>query len=170
MVLNYQRWTPPCGCSFEQEVDSDTGEIKLLFTHILCAAHEDIAINTPQVRTQAAKDTEINKIIAKKDKAWKDNSDKNLADFDDKPEVKHIKNKVKGKDLDNLAIEDPNTKLLFDYYQEQRSTIQGQVDKFTKDKKIEMLLGLQYEHSLNGKNVYDKIIKDMKEEAIKNGE
>ena len=57
MVLNYQRWTPlECNCSFQQEVNSDTGEVKLLFAYNICDKHKPIATKQKSKTTLVAKD------------------------------------------------------------------------------------------------------------------
>lgn len=155
MTLNYQRWTPVCGCSFEEEVNTDNGEITLLFAHSLCPVHEPIAEQESKL-LKTDPDTEKNKIISKKEKAWKDNSDKNLLQFDNTPHFKSIVNKVKLLGISNVNT-DPNTQLLFEHYNEQREVLQNNLIKFTRDRKIEMLLGLQYKHSLNASKVHNKV-------------
>jgi len=165
MVLNYQRWTPPCGCSFEQEVDSDTGEIKLLFGHTICGGHEDIAKKQQKdkPKNQSSKDSKKQDIINKKIKAWDDNKTKNIADFENTEESKRIKDKVAkvpaGQPMDT------DTKLLNDYYLQQKGKTTDNVDNFTKEKRTEMLIGLECPYSLDAQDVYDTIIQEQQAEA-----
>ena len=155
MVLNYQRWTPPCGCSFEQEVDSETGEVKLLFAHGICGGHEDIAKNTPEPKSLVNPKSDI---IKKKGEAWERNKQKNISDYDNTEEGKRISKRL-NVGLKNLQP-DPDTLLLQDHYLEQQGIVENNVDKWTREKKIEMLLGLECPYSLKAHKVYDQILKE----------
>jgi hypothetical protein len=168
MVLNYQRWTPPCGCSFEQEVNSETGEIKLLFGHTICGGHEDIAkttLLTNSSKTLQSDETKREQIINKKLKAWEDNKIKNLDDFENHEHIKRIKNKLKV-EMKNVNPS-PETLFLQRHYQEERDKVVSSVDKFTESKHIEMLIGLECPYSLDSQDVYNTIVKEQQEEAKK---
>jgi len=165
MVLNYQRWTPPCGCSFEQEVNSDTGEIKLLFGHVICGGHEDIAKKQQKdkAKDKTTKDSKRADILAKKTKAWNDNKTKNLDDFENTEENKRIKDKV-SKVPANQPM-DADTKLLHEYYLDQKRRHNESVDTFTNEKRREMLIGLECPYSLDSEDVYDAIIQEQQAQA-----
>jgi hypothetical protein len=154
MPKTYQRWTPPCGCSFEQEVDTDTGEVTLLFSHEICGGHEDIAKNTPVPKTV---DKQKNDIIKAKHDAWQRNKVKNESDFENHEKFNKIKQKVNSIGLQNLN-QNPNIQALYNYYLEEKQKHIDQVNKFTNDKSIDLLLGLESPYALNGHEVYNKVV------------